>query len=490
VTAEAKRLQITLSGDQDIDLYARFGNPITSDVDYNSDSENPDEDITITLNIKPPLQAGTYYIAITNCSTRAANFTLTATVTNGGGQITEELKVDDNSADDAFLATGVIAFNRLTPLQYPSKLQKLRIQFAAFQGQPNPTGAQIRLLVFTLPTGAPLPATPTYLVDRMVTLPTITSSLRFFDFDVTESVVITEGDLYVGFQGPNPANGVTLIVDEDTDQGRTVVSQGGGPLQVVPGINAMIRAVVLSGSVPSTVASVSAASFSGTALAAESIVAGFGVKLATATASATTQPLPTTLAGTTVKVKDSAGTERSAQLFFVSPMQVNYLIPAGTANGTATVTITSSDGSVATGTLNIVTVAPGLISANASGQGVAAGFALRVKADGSQVFEPLATFDAAQNRFVAVPIDLSNANEQVFLILFGTGFRNVSRLADVSARIGGQDAEVSFAGPQGGFAGLDQLNARLPRTLIGRGEVDVVLTVAGQTANVVRVSVK
>ncbi|MGH9844830.1 MAG: hypothetical protein ACREEM_39440, partial [Blastocatellia bacterium] len=65
--------------------------------------------------------------------------------------------------------------------------------------------------------------------------------------------------------------------------------------------------------------SVSAASFSGAALAAEAIVASFGSNLATTMQSATVSPLPTTLAGTSVKVRDSAGSERLAPLFFVSP---------------------------------------------------------------------------------------------------------------------------------------------------------------------------
>ena len=49
---------------------------------------------------------------------------------------------------------------------------------------------------------------------------------------------------------------------------------------------------------------------------------------------------------------------------------------------------------------------------------------------------------------------------------------------------------MTFAGAQGGFVGLDQANVRIPRSLAGRGDVDVVLTVDGQPANVVRVNVK
>jgi uncharacterized protein (TIGR03437 family) len=233
---------------------------------------------------------------------------------------------------------------------------------------------------------------------------------------------------------------------------------------------------------------VNAASYSAVALASESIAAVFGVRLATGIQTATTVPLPTALAGTTVKVRDSAGGQRDAPLFFVSPDQVNFQMPPGTINGFATVTVTSGNGSVSIGTVQSETVTPGIFTANANGQGVAAGVALRVKADGTQVFEPVARFDQAQGRYVAEPIDLGPATEQVFLILFGTGMRFRSVLTATSATIGGVNAEVLFLGAQGGLVGLDQINLRVPRNLAGRGEVDVALTVDGKAANLVRVS--
>jgi len=49
---------------------------------------------------------------------------------------------------------------------------------------------------------------------------------------------------------------------------------------------------------------------------------------------------------------------------------------------------------------------------------------------------------------------------------------------------------VSYAGAQGSLVGLDQVNVKLPRALNGRGEVDLVLTVDGKTANTVRVRIK
>ncbi len=244
------------------------------------------------------------------------------------------------------------------------------------------------------------------------------------------------------------------------------------------------------GGAVASAASVSAASYSGVELAKESIVAAFGEGLATEVKVAASLPLPTSLAGTTVKVKDSAGAERDASLFFVAPAQVNYLLPANTATGPALVTIKSGDGKVSSGTILVSPVAPGLFSANADGQGVAAATALRAKADGSQVFEPVARFDAAQSRFTPIPIDLGPPGDQVFLLLFGTGLRGNSGLQTASVKIGGVDAEALYLGAQGGFVGLDQGNVRIPRSLAGRGEVDVVMTVEGRVANAVRVSIK
>jgi uncharacterized protein (TIGR03437 family) len=58
------------------------------------------------------------------------------------------------------------------------------------------------------------------------------------------------------------------------------------------------------------------------------------------------------------------------------------------------------------------------------------------------------------------------------------------------AAIGGVNALVGYAGAQGDFAGLDQVNLLVPRSLIGRGEVDVVLIVDGQTARSVKINLK
>ncbi len=87
------------------------------------------------------------------------------------------------------------------------------------------------------------------------------------------------------------------------------------------------------------IAVVSAASFNGLEVAPGAIVTLFGTNLSTASESASGLPLPTTLAGTMVKVTDSQGVARLSPLFYVSPAQINYLIPTDTALGAATITV-------------------------------------------------------------------------------------------------------------------------------------------------------
>lgn len=252
------------------------------------------------------------------------------------------------------------------------------------------------------------------------------------------------------------------------------------------------------GTVPYGAASVSAASFSGPTLAPEAIVAAFGNGLATSTVAATGLPLPTTLATTMVKLKDSAGIERAAPLFFVSPQQINYLIPAETAAGLASVSIeVRRDGflfSVLGNPLNIVRAAPGLFTANANGSGAPAAVVLRFKADGTQSTESVAQFDPAQNRFTPRPIEVGAESDRVFLILFGTGVRGAGPVETVTAQLGGLPIEVLFTGALSGLAGLDQINLRLSRevllALAGPGETELLLFADHRLANAVQLLVQ
>ncbi len=231
-----------------------------------------------------------------------------------------------------------------------------------------------------------------------------------------------------------------------------------------------------------------AASYDAAEVAADSWVSLFGANLADALAvpPADATQLPTTLGGVTVRVTDSGGTSRMAVLQFVTPTQVNFLMPAGTAPGTATVAVTAGTRGTASGTVRVSSVAPGLFAANASGTGPAAAVAVRVAGDGKQSAALTFQCGAAAGSCVNAPIDMGGASDQVILELFGTGFRGLASPA--TATVGGQTAQVLGAAAQGQYAGLDQVNILLPRGLAG--EAAVVLTVDGKKANTVTVAIR
>jgi uncharacterized protein (TIGR03437 family) len=197
----------------------------------------------------------------------------------------------------------------------------------------------------------------------------------------------------------------------------------------------------------------------------ESIVSAFGSNMSSGVAAATTQPLPLVLGDVSVMVDG-----RQARLFFVSPNQINYQIPADTPSGLANVVVTSKGQVVSQGTVLVSSVALGLFTADASGQGAPAGLLLRIKANGEQVYESLARFDATQNKLAPAPI-VRRAGEQLYLILFGSGLRyapntdgdSANGVAEsVQVTIGGINAQVIYAGIAPGFVGLDQINVRIP----------------------------
>lgn len=226
-----------------------------------------------------------------------------------------------------------------------------------------------------------------------------------------------------------------------------------------------------------TAASVSAASFvSGGKLAPASIAAAFGAKLATAFEVASTVPLPTVLAGTRLMIKDSAGFTHQAPLFFVSMNQINYQIPQNAALGAAMITVTASDGTISTGSIEIAPLAPALFAANSNGAGVAAAQVLRVR--GSElIYQSAAQFNGTQ--FVPLEIDLGPQTDQAFLILYGVGFRFHGGLSNVSVMIGDRTFPAIYADAAPGFIGLDQINVGpLPGNLTGAGVVNVKVTIA------------
>ncbi len=317
------------------------------------------------------------------------------------------------------------------------------------------------------------------------------------------SIVPASGAFYVsGTSLDGAAYGVSVTTDNgNTWRASSFGLPGAVPLAVSGTTlfaGSILGGVLTATTQPPQNASVSAADYRVVnSHASESIASIFGQALATGSASALSLPLPTTLSGTTVKVLDSLGVERSASLFYVSPTQVNYQVPAGTAAGWAYITVKNGAGVSSYATTRIVSAAFSLFTFNSTGSGVPAAYLQRVKANGSQQIEIVGQYNAGTKDWVTTPIDLGPESDQVYLILFGTGVRGWdASTAPVVCYFGTDTTSyipslTAYAGAQPNYVGVDQINVLIPRSLAGRGEINVYATAsAGSTSNIVKINVR
>ncbi len=218
-------------------------------------------------------------------------------------------------------------------------------------------------------------------------------------------------------------------------------------------------------------------------VAPDSIAAAFAPQLARGVELSATLPLPTSLLGTRVSVRDSAGITRDQPLFFVAPQQVNYLLHPQTAYGAATVTVYIDSTIVALGEIQVVRISPGLFTQNSTGEGVPAAYALRV-AGGNVTTVPIMRYDQALAKWLPVPIDPGPPADEIYLVLFGSGLRGGGGVAGATATLGGRPLPVLYLGGDSTYVGLDQINlGPLPRSLAGAGEVSLVVTIDGKPVN-------
>ena len=230
---------------------------------------------------------------------------------------------------------------------------------------------------------------------------------------------------------------------------------------------------------------VSAAS-GASALAPGAIASVLGTNLANSTESSRTQPPPQTVGGVSVIVKDSAGVSRPAAIYFVSPGQINFVMPEGMTSGTASITIQNSGASAVTTSADIGVVAPALFTVDASGMGAAAATGIRIVAGRA---EPFVVSACSGSTCSPTPITLG-VDTPVYLSFYGSGIRHRSSLANVTCTFGGITVPVLYADSQPEYAGLDQVNVALTLNLRGLGEIDVIVTVDGKPSNPVRVNVQ
>jgi len=227
------------------------------------------------------------------------------------------------------------------------------------------------------------------------------------------------------------------------------------------------------------IAIVSAASYR-PLVAPNSLGTIFGTRLANSTATAqldSNHQLPTQLAGVTLQINGAA-----ASLLYVSPGQINFLVPPGTVLGTAQVAVQTSPGATPIETtMQVGIVAPGLFSADATGSGPGAIL------NATTFTGPPFLVETQQN---------TGTDKRTRLAVFATGLRyagNPSQNPDqtnVAIQVQARDSsgtsyDVEYAGSAPGFFGLDQINLLLPAEADGAGVISLAIAAGDVLSNTV-----
>ena len=201
----------------------------------------------------------------------------------------------------------------------------------------------------------------------------------------------------------------------------------------------------------------------------------FGQQLAVSTASAQNVPLPLTLA----EVKSVTVGNVQAPLSYVSPGQINFVVPFEAALGASVpVVVTTSEGASVPVNITLVRNAPALFTQNAQGTGMAIAF--------NSSFQPVTSVGSDAIILYAVGLGPTNP-PPASSAQGGASTEPLNRVADqVQVFIGEVPCQVQFAGLAPGFPGIYQLNVIPPQAPLSNR---LYIAENGVTGNVTTLSI-
>ena len=217
-----------------------------------------------------------------------------------------------------------------------------------------------------------------------------------------------------------------------------------------------------------------AASYAADALSPGALITLFGINLAPVTASARSTPLPLSIADVSVTVNGLA-----APLLYVSPVQINVQAPFAVSPGPAQIVVRVNGTPSAALNISIREAGPGIFTGL---DGQAAALNRDNSRNSPQNSAAVGTFVSLYftgQGPLAVPVD-DGAPAPIGPVIHA--------MLEASATVGGVPAEIQFAGLAPGYAGLAQMNLRVPP--LPAGTYPVIVKMGGVASNAARLSIK
>jgi uncharacterized protein (TIGR03437 family) len=184
-------------------------------------------------------------------------------------------------------------------------------------------------------------------------------------------------------------------------------------------------------------------------------------------------PLPSSLGGVSVLVNGVA-----ARVLYASLNQINFQIPWETKTGSATVAVSINGLASSKVNVTVEASAPGLFVQGSHAVVQNSDFSLNSSSNPAKVGGTILAYLTGAGAVSNQPADGDAAGSSPLSQVTST----------VTATIGGQTAQVSFAGLAPSFVGLWQVNIVVPSGLT-TGNFPLTVTVGGQTSNSASVSV-
>jgi uncharacterized protein (TIGR03437 family) len=214
---------------------------------------------------------------------------------------------------------------------------------------------------------------------------------------------------------------------------------------------------------------VNAASNQGGPIAPNTIVSLYGTDLAYVTRGITPedlhgQILPTTLSGTGVRILVG---KLNANVYFISPTQINFLVPASLLPGPVDVQIGLDSRYGPAAKITLMPAAPALFQADTQ-------FVVGTRPDGSAVSKDSPALPGEIIVLYATGLGIADRNLPDGQL--PTMAYPIQRSGEFRVRIGGTllaSSSVYYVGVTPGFAGLYQINLKLPDTIDQNPEIRV-----------------